>query len=62
MCHSREIEKFILMLLSHYIWIITRDRVKHIWIWTVDLSEALVARVSPESFEDRPLLWMVVRS
>ena len=26
------------------------------------LSEALVAFVLPESIEDRPLLWMVVRS
>ena len=26
------------------------------------LSEALVAFVPPESIEDRPLLWMVVRS
>ena len=26
------------------------------------LSEALVAFVQPESIEDRPLLWMIVRS
>jgi hypothetical protein len=28
----------------------------------VDLNEALVARVPPKLFEDRLLLWMVVRS
>jgi len=28
----------------------------------MDWSEALVAYVLPKSFEDHPLLWMVVRS
>jgi hypothetical protein len=28
----------------------------------MDLSRTLVARVPPKSFEDHPLLWMVVRS
>jgi len=32
------------------------------WIWTMNLSEALIAHIPPESFEDCPFLWMVVRS
>ena len=38
------------------------DRAKRYLDLAVDLSEALVACVLPESFEDHPLLWMVVRS
>jgi hypothetical protein len=32
------------------------------WTWLGNPSEALVAFVPPVSIEDRPLLWMVVRS
>ena len=69
-CHSLEIGKILLLLLSYYyhieyIWMIIEDQdcaldldldlVRH-------LSEAPVVFVPPESIEDRLLLWMVVRS
>ena len=67
-CHSREIGKILLLLLYYYhieyIWMIIGDRVEG----TMDLdlvrhsSEARIAFVPPVSIEDRPLLWMVVRS
>ena len=50
------------MLLSHYIWIIIRDRTERYLDLDCELSEVLVACVPPKSFEDHPLLWMVVRS
>ena len=49
-----------------YEWIIIGDRAKLYFGFEIDWvgqsSEALVALVPPVSIEDRPLLWMVVRS
>ena len=69
--HSREIGKILMLLLSYYyhmeyIWMIIGD-----WAdCALDLdlglvrqpSEAPVAFVPPVSIEERPLLWMVVKS
>jgi hypothetical protein len=57
-----------MMLLSHEIYIDNNWRLDGIVLGSgcglglVDPSEALVVFVPPESIEDRPLLWMVVRS
>ena len=67
-CHSREIGKILLLLLYYYhmeyIWRIIGDRAE--WYVDRDLvkrsSKARIALVPPVSIEDRPLLWMVVRS
>jgi hypothetical protein len=49
-----------------YIWVIIGDRAGPYLELDLDLvrqsSEALIAFVPPVSIEDRPLLWMVVRS
>jgi hypothetical protein len=57
-----------MMLLSHEIYIDNNWRLDGTVLGSgcglglVDPSEALVVFVPPESIEDRPLLWMVVRS
>ena len=63
-CHSREIEKILLLLLSYYYHMeyktgrngtLDLDLVRH-------SSKARIALVPLVSIKDRLLLWMVVRS
>ena len=70
-CHSREIEKdiivIIIMLPSHEIYMDNNWRPRdHTLGLDLDLvrqpSKALVVFVPPVSIEDHPLLWMAVRS
>ena len=67
-CHSRETGKILLLLLYYYhldyIWMIIGDRVERYFGSGLvrHSSEARIAFVLPVSIEDRPLLWMVVRS
>ena len=56
----------VIILLSHGIYMNDNWRPGEMVLWNLDLvrhsSEARIALVLPMSIEDRPLLWMVVRS